>query len=309
MNNYLGIDTSNYTTSVAIANDNGVIQNKKLLPVKEGTLGLRQSDAVFHHVQQLPQILDKLLPTDNIKAVGVSFAPRRVEGSYMPCFTVGMCNANAISMALDVPLYEFSHQEGHIAAALYSSHNLNLIGEKFLAFHVSGGTTEALLVSPSNDTPLSCTLIAKTLDLSAGQAIDRVGVMLGLKFPCGPELEKLALQFDGKLKVKPTLKEENLCLSGVENLCKKMFSDGEPKEKIAYFCIEYILSSLDECTEKLCRKYPNLPIIYSGGVMSNTIIKERLSKKYGGFFATPEFSADNAAGTAILTKWKNQIKI
>lgn len=159
MSDFLGIDTSNYTTSAAIYESphNVLLQEKMLLPVKKGEKGIRQSDAVFHHTVQLPEIIDTLFKKTgkrDIAAVGVSYAPRRLEGSYMPCFLTGISAATAVSRALSVPLYRFSHQEGHIAAALYSADRLELLNEPFIAFHVSGGTTEAVLVNPDNERTL-----------------------------------------------------------------------------------------------------------------------------------------------------------
>ena len=155
MSMYLGIDTSNYTTSVCLYDsDSGkVISKRKLLPVKDGELGLRQSDAVFHHIQQLPALFEEAFGnfSDNIKAIGVSYAPRTEKGSYMPCFTVGTTAASILSSVLKVPVYRFSHQQGHIAAALYSVDRLDLLCQKHIAFHVSGGTTEALLVNGTDD--------------------------------------------------------------------------------------------------------------------------------------------------------------
>lgn len=302
---YLGIDTSNYTTSVALIDDDKkVIQQKKLLPVKKGEIGLRQSDAVFHHTSQLYALyadLVKDIDPRNIKAVGASVKPRPVEGSYMPCFNVGANTARVISSTLNIPMYEFSHQEGHISAALYSSKAEQLFNREFLAFHVSGGTTEAVLAKPKGF-GFDLKIAAETLDLNAGQAIDRVGVMLGLSFPCGKELEKLALSYDGELRVKkPTLKGENCCLSGIENICKNLYDNNSSKEYIAAYCLKYIENTLSEMTDRLLEKYGNLPLLYAGGVMSNSIIRKSFENKYGAYFAEPEFSADNAAGIAYLT--------
>lgn len=189
----LGIDTSNYTTSAALWRDGTVKQKKKLLPVREGELGLRQSDAVFHHVRQLPEVLAALpLKGTSLSAVGVSTRPRSREGSYMPCFLAGAGTAKAISMTAGVPLFEFSHQQGHIAAALYSAGRLDLLKGRFLAFHVSGGTTEAVLAEPDETEFFHVEIVARSLDLKGGQAVDRVGRMLGLSFPAGPEMERLA---------------------------------------------------------------------------------------------------------------------
>ena len=304
MSLFLGIDTSNYTTSAALYDSESktVIQRKKLLPVKEGQLGLRQSDAVFHHTAQLHSLFEELVKdvdTKQIAAVGASSRPRPVEGSYMPCFSVGLNTAKIISAALKVPWFEFSHQEGHISAALLSADREDLFSEKFLAFHVSGGTTEAV-IAEGNGCGFSLEAAAKTLDLNAGQAVDRVGLMLGLKFPCGAELEKLAFKNTEKIKAKPTLKGCDCCLSGVENLCKKHIGSGKSPEYTAAFCIEYIRRTLEEMTDKILTEHGKMPVVYAGGVMSNTIINNSFTEKYNAVFAKPEFSSDNAAGTALL---------
>lgn len=302
----LGIDTSNYTTSLAVVDLEGgvAIQSKKLLPVAEGALGLRQSDAVFHHTVQLPQLFEDLkekCDLSQVVAVGVSVSPRSEQGSYMPCFLSGISAATAFASATGLDLHRFSHQQGHIAAALFSADRLDLLNERFIAFHVSGGTTEAVLVEPDKEVICKTKLIASSLDLKAGQAVDRVGVAMGLRFPAGKQLDELACLYTDKIKVKPVLKGCDCSLSGIENKCKKMLADGESKEKTARFCIEYICASLDAMASALLDKYGNLPLIFSGGVMSNSIISKKLSEKYGAVFAKPEFSCDNAVGTAVLT--------
>lgn len=305
MSLFLGIDTSNYTTSTALYNSvtGEMLQQKKLLPVKEGQLGLRQSDAVYHHTQQLHTMLEELLrnvDTSQIEAIGVSTRPRPVEGSYMPCFSVGENTARIISSVLKKPLYEFSHQEGHISAALFSAKRDDLFDKSFIAFHVSGGTTEAVLAK-GEGFGFELTEVAKSLDLHAGQAVDRVGLMLGLSFPCGAELEKLALRNTEVIKVRPTLKDCNCSLSGVENQCRKMLDMGESNEKISAYCLKYIEMSLSEMTNRLLAKYGQLPLVYAGGVMSNSIIKNSFEEKYNAVFAEPSFSTDNASGIAYLT--------
>ncbi len=301
----LGIDTSNYTTSLAVVDleSSYVVQSKKLLPVAQGSLGLRQSDAVFHHTSQLPILFDNLAEScdlSSVKAVGVSVTPRNEEGSYMPCFLVGISTAAAFASANGLPVYRFSHQQGHIAAALFSAQRLDLLNEEFIAFHVSGGTTEAVIVKPDADKIISTYLVASSLDLKAGQAVDRVGVALGLDFPAGKLLDELASVCNEKIKVKPVIRGCDCSLSGVENKCKKMIADGAEPETVARYCIEYICASLDAMAEALLRKFGKMPLVFSGGVMSNSIISHKLSQKYGAIFAKPEFSCDNAAGTAIL---------
>ncbi|HBE15064.1 MAG TPA: peptidase M22 [Ruminococcaceae bacterium] len=310
MSMYLGIDTSNYTTSVCLydSDSGAVISKRKLLPVKDGECGLRQSDAVFHHVQQLPALFEEAFGefSDRIKAIGVSYAPRTEKGSYMPCFTVGLTAASILSSVLKVPVYRFSHQQGHIAAALYSVDRLELLRQKHIAFHVSGGTTEALLVN-GEDGFVTTQIVAKTLDLNAGQLIDRVGVMLGMHFPCGKELEQLALQCDEKIKTRPTLKELDCCLSGGQNIAEKYLKEGKSPAYIARFTMEFISSAIVGMSQRICEKYGDLEFVYAGGVMSDSIIRDELQSLHDCVFALPEFSSDNAAGTAVLASVKDRL--
>ena len=302
----VGIDTSNYTTSAARYDGEQVLENRKLLlPVKPGEKGLRQSDAVFHHVKQLPQVMEPILERGPAGVVGVSITPRSEMGSYMPCFLVGKGFACTLGAAWGVGVKFFSHQQGHIAAALYSAGKLELLDRKFLAFHVSGGTTEALLVRPDPQGMPEVELAAQSLDLKAGQAVDRVGVMLGMGFPCGPELERAALAWDRPVKARAYMKGRDCSLSGVENQCRKLWEEGHPREEVARTCLEMVLAALDAMCAGLLEDFGPLPVVFSGGVCSNSILRERLTEKYGGAFAAPEFSADNGAGAAILA-WRRR---
>ena len=299
----IAFDTSNYTTSFSVATlDGEVIENLKLpLPVNDGERGLRQSEALFHHVNRLPDLLERYKKEGNIVAVGYSKSPRDVDGSYMPCFLAGKCVAITAAKMLNVPLYSFSHQNGHIMAALYSAERLDLIGEEFYAFHVSGGTTEVLKITPDEERVFSVEQIGGTLDLNAGQAIDRIGVHMGVKFPCGPELEKLALTYEGKADpFKISVKGTECNLSGLENKAVKLFDECGDKARVAKFVLCAVSKTLEKITQNMFELYGKLPVVYAGGVMSCSLIKDQLSK-YGDF-ATPAFSSDNAAGCAVLTQ-------
>ena len=305
MPEYLGVDTSNYTTSAAVyvSEENRIYQTKKLLPVKEGELGLRQSDAVFHHTKQLPEMIEQLFSENSIampKTVTASARPRNIEGSYMPCFLCGEGFARSYAAVTGAKLYTTSHQIGHILAALYSADRLDLVNERFIAFHVSGGTTDCLLCEPDKDSILKITEIGTSLDLKAGQAVDRTGVMLGLRFPCGAELEKLAMNANKHFKAKPVLKDGNCCLSGLENKCGNMLDGGESPENIAKYCLDFIAETILAMTDNAIDKYGELPLVFAGGVMSDVIIRDRIISRYpSASFAQPQFSCDNAAGVAI----------
>lgn len=300
--NVLGIDTSNYTTSAAVYDGTEVACfAAKLLPVAKGEYGIRQNDAVFHHTAALPEVIGSVVrDAAPPVAVGVSSAPRLEENSYMPCFTAGISAAKIISGILKIPLYTFSHQQGHIAAAAYGAKRLDLLNERFIAFHLSGGTTEAVLVFPDKDAVIKTKLIAKSLDLKAGQAVDRVGKLLSIGFPAGTALEEMARNGISPMKPRPCLKGADCCLSGLYNLCENLFDGKAKKQDVARFCIDYICETLCEMTAALLETYGDMPLLYAGGVMSNGIIKDKITERFGGFFAPPEYSRDNAAGTAIL---------
>lgn len=307
---FVGIDTSNYTTSVALCDFEGrIIANLKApLTVKSGERGLRQSDAVFAHIKNLPALTDKL--SDLLKeyeavAIGVSATPRALEGSYMPCFLSGVAAAHSFAAARQIPIYKTAHQNGHVMAAMYSSGEAeSLLKNRFLAFHVSGGTTELLLVTPREDGEIfDIELVGETEDINAGQAIDRIGVMLGLDFPAGRELEALASRYQGSLeKKKISVKNCRCNLSGVENIAKKLYEAGEKKEKIAAFTFDFIQKTLCEMASQAIEKYGEMPILFAGGVMSNRLMRGAISRRFEAYFAEPEFSADNAAGVALLCR-------
>lgn len=303
---FLGLDTSNYTTSAALFDsDSGVVlSRKKLLSVKSGEAGLRQSDAVFQHTKQLPEMVTKLFADydgeEKICAVGASFRPRNIEGSYMPCFLCGEGLADSIGAVNGIPVYKTSHQIGHILAALYSADRLSMINSPFIAFHVSGGTTDCLYCEPDENELIKVTETASSLDLKAGQLIDRTGLMLGLDFPCGPALEKLAEKSDKNIKAKAVMRNGSCCLSGFENKVQAMLAGGETPENTARFILNAVYSSVSEMTAYAYEKYGKLPVIFAGGVMSNSYIKELLRKRFDDiYFSAPEFSCDNAAGIAL----------
>lgn len=264
---YLGIDTSNYTTSAAVADEEGkIVANlKSPLPVREGECGLRQSDAVFAHVKNLPGLMEQareILRDYSLTAVGCSVRPRDAEGSYMPCFLAGKVAASAVCAAADVPMYAFSHQNGHLMAAIYSSGASDaLLGKPFAAFHVSGGTTELVVARPEGSA-FSVELIGQTDDLNAGQAIDRAGVMMGLHFPAGPALEELASRFTGTLPpIRVSVKDRICHLSGLQNLSEKLWKETNDNALVSAFVLAFIGKTLRKMTEQLDEESPDLPVV------------------------------------------------
>jgi N6-L-threonylcarbamoyladenine synthase len=307
----LGIDTSNYTTSVALMYDDGeLIANiKRPLKVNDGERGLRQSDAVFAHIKNMPSAMEEAreyLEGRSPSAIGVSARPRNVDGSYMPCFLSGVAVAEGIAASLGAPLYKFSHQCGHVMAALYSSDSEELMKDRFAAFHISGGTTELLIVKGS-ETGFDAELVGGTKDLNAGQIIDRIGVFLGMPFPAGPHLERAALEYSGKIPSKKVSVEGTYAnLSGLENMAHKLYEDTGDTAKVAAFVFEYLGNAIVKMCEGLIEKYGNMPFVFAGGVMCNSIIKAKLKSHFDAHFAEPMMSADNAVGIAELTRHRSK---
>ena len=296
----IGFDTSNYTTSIACYDGVEGVNFSQLLPVKQGQLGLRQSDAVFHHTKSLPELSGRLfshVDAAKILAVGVSTRPRAVEGSYMPCFLVGYSHAKMLSDSLHVPLFEVSHQQGHVAASLWSAGRMDLMDRPHLAWHLSGGTTELLLVEPEGKN-VRCTRIGGTTDISAGQLIDRTGLMLELPFPSGKHLDELSKSAVAADLFKVKCPETEFSLSGLQNKVEKYHS-GNKAETAAYAlrCVAY---AVRKATENALRLHPGLEVVFSGGVASNSLLRQAL-KDLNPIFCEPKYSTDNAMGVAILT--------
>ena len=298
----LGFDTSNYTTSVAYYDGQHGCNCSKLLPVKMGELGLRQSDAVFAHIKSLPELSGRLFSNvqlDQIDAVGVSTRPRAVEGSYMPCFMVGYSHAKLLADSLHVPLVEVSHQQGHVAASLWSSGHLEYMDQPHLAWHLSGGTTELLLVEPDGKNVV-CRRIGGTTDISAGQLIDRTGQLLGLPFPAGKHLDTISQSAVGKEVFRVKCPALEFSLSGVQNKVNQFYDAHSDSSETAAYALRCVAYAVKTATQNACREYPGLPVVFSGGVASNSLLRRELSE-LNAVFCPPQYATDNAMGVAVLT--------
>lgn len=299
----IGIDTSNYKTSVAAVDENGNIlcNVQKYLDVKKGERGLRQSTALFQHVNNLPELIDdcfNAITRDQVVCVSVSAKPRPIEGSYMPVFNAGISAGRMLSASLGVPFYSFSHQEGHIEAVRFFSPLKER--EELLSFHFSGGTTEALLMKNG-----SLTVAGGSLDIAFGQVLDRVGVALGMAFPCGEEMDKIACSGRrGEKNLLPVIKcaDGFVNLSGIETRCQREV-DRIEKEQLIVMLFERIGQAICAMTEQLLQKYKVSSVLFAGGVSSSRFIRRYVEEQLKGIdicFGKPELSTDNAVGTAIL---------
>ena len=216
----------------------------------------------------------------------------------MPCFMVGYSHAKMLADALGVPLFEVSHQQGHVAASLWSAGRLDLMDRPHLAWHLSGGTTELLLVEPEGKN-VKCTKIGGTTDISAGQLIDRTGVMLELPFPAGKHLDTLSRDATMKETFKVKCANMEFSLSGVQNKVQQFHAAHSNPAETAAYALRCVAKAVYLASEQAMKAYPGLPIVFSGGVASNSMLREVIAP-LNPIFAKPEFSTDNAMGVAVL---------
>lgn len=280
---------------------------RKILQVRDGDRGIRQSDAVFIHIKTLPELYAKLSESvclKNANAVGVSVRPRNVDGSYMPVFVAGKSFAEVIANTLGAELYTFSHQDGHIMAGIYSCGEQSLLDEEFLSVHLSGGTTE-ILKCRYDGYRFSQELVGATSDISAGQFIDRIGVSMGLQFPCGAKLDELAKTTDKAVLLPVSVKDTYMSFSGVETKVQNMIGK-EENSSLARGVFQCVAKALTKSVNNAIAKTGVRKVLFVGGVASNSIIRDYLynSLKAEVYFASAQFSTDNAVGIALLAKMK-----
>ncbi|MEF9991098.1 MAG: O-sialoglycoprotein endopeptidase [Romboutsia sp.] len=305
----IGIDTSCYTTSIAaISLDKKVIFNEKIMiEVKENSKGLRQSEAVFQHVNNLGLISDKINEISkeyNICAICASTKPRPIKNSYMPVFTVGHNFSKLLVTMINCEIYETTHQENHILSSLYTNKLKN--EDYFLSVHMSGGTTEVLLTKRINDIEYHVEIVGGSKDISFGQLIDRIGVKMGYPFPCGKYIDRDAINCNQIIEqgLKTSVKEGYMNLSGLENQLNKLLNTKD-NEYISKLILDSIVRNIDKSILYLCKKYDINEVVFAGGVSASEYISKEIKNKLikkgiKSYFTEPQYSTDNGVGCAII---------
>ena len=299
----LGIDTSNYATSLAVFDTNAgevVCDCKKVFwPVKAGQLGLRQSDALFHHTAALPDLLAELgtkADLTQIGAVGVPPSPARWRAPTLPCFWRASTPLRPCA-GQGHPADTHHPPAGHIAAALFATGERELFEQENLVFHVSGGTTDLLLCQGAE----RITPLGTSQDLYAGQAVDRLGVKLGYPFPAGVYVSEQAAQCTEKVHPKVSVKGVNCSLSGLENQYTKLLAEGKDPAYVCKYCLICVAETLARMARAALEDHPGLPVVFAGGVMSSDLIRTYVSARVpGARFVPGKFASDNAIGVSIL---------
>ena len=313
----IGIDTSCYTTSIAaISLNKEIIFNEKImLNVDTNSKGLRQSEAVFKHVSNIGQISQNIaekLRDYNIVGVCASEKPRPIKGSYMPVFTVGLNIGKLLSSTHNCPFFKTSHQENHIESSLLGKNLLDK--NRFIAVHMSGGTTEIVLVNKGKCGKYEFEIIGGTKDVSFGQLIDRLGVKLSYNFPCGKYIDKNALEYEKTIEngLKTSVKEGYMNLSGLENQINKII-DSEDCKYISKLLLDAVVRNMYKSLIYISKLYNINEVVFCGGVAASEYVRTNLSiklrrEKIYSHFTKSEYSTDNACGCAIIGVDKYEIE-
>ena len=292
---FLGIDTSCYTTSIAMVSQSEVTEDKRImLSVPQGERGLRQSEAVFAHIKNVQQLfLD--FEKKKIDAIGYSAKPCDAEMSYMPVFVVGESFAISWAKLLGVCAVPLTHQHGHIYSAFIGR---EIQEGRYCALHVSGGTLDVLEVVIEGYIR-SIEKIGGTLDITCGQLIDRAGVKAGLPFPSGKYIEQLYEENGEKFAVTVNGLETNL--SGAETQVLRALEQGKDKNRVLSGVIDTSARTIAGLV-KNAKGYDKF--IFTGGVMSNSIIRRSVEEVCEDInaeciIADNHYCSDNAAGIAL----------
>lgn len=364
---FLGIDTSCYTTSVALMDEAGSLlgEARQILSVKPGHCGLQQSEMVFQHTRNLPRLMEEAVGQMlgvaesaegkcaggaaglaglakagyELAAIGVSGYPRPLENSYMPAFLAGMSVARSMAAVTGAKLHVLSHQENHLEAGLWSACGPNV--ERFLLLHASGGTTDVLLAERQQDGRYRITEVGGSLDLHAGQFVDRIGVALGLQFPTGPALEVLAEEALAKAKdisgseaasdvkaaseseasacaaekaaamveIPVSVRKLQVSLSGPCTAALRKLEAGAEPAALALGVEHALAETFARVLRNGAQEYRVRDVLLVGGVGSNNYIRQHVEKKlaklrYPVRLWVPEgrYSCDNATGCAAFAR-------
>jgi N6-L-threonylcarbamoyladenine synthase len=308
----LGIDTSAYTTSLAVVGLDGELldDERQVLAVPPGQRGLRQAEAVYQHVRSLPLLFTAAFSPPGryeLAAVAVSERPRPYVDSFMPVFMAGAGAAAAAAAAAGLEPWAVSHQEGHLWAGLWSlpPGAAALAADRLLAAHLSGGTTEVLLVEGLQRAGRpQLRLLAATGDISAGQLVDRIGVKLGLQFPAGAALQELAAGGrPERVRLPPAVAGRRLSFSGPEAAALRAIAAGAEPADVAAAVFACLSEALARWLGHLAAETGVEHVLLAGGVAASTLLRRDLAarRELSGlalWFADPAYSGDNAVGLA-----------
>ena len=296
----LGIESSCDETSVAIVkNGREVLANvvSTQIPIHKKFGGVVPEIASRKHLTNIAFVVKEAL--DNAKLdfkdidyIGVTYGPGLIGA-----LLVGVAYAKSLAYALNIPIVPTHHIEGHIAANYLTYESLK---PPFMALVVSGGHTHLINVKDYTDFEI----IGKTRDDAVGEAFDKVARVLGLPYPGGPEVSKLAREGEFTYKL-PKTKFDNydFSFSGIKtaviNIAHK---EGEnlKREDLACSFEETVTDELGDTCIKAMKDLNINKVVLAGGVSANLVLRDKLLKAtknrdYECFLPDLKYCTDNAA--------------
>ncbi len=308
----LGIESSCDETAAAVVRDGTQILSSVIssqIELHKPFGGVVPELASREHLEKIDPIVDQALKEANvslkeIEAVAVTQGPGLI-GSLL----IGVCYAKALAFGLDIPIVGVNHIEGHVFSVAFENPPVKYPA---LALIVSGGHTNLFFIPEAG----KYKIVSRTRDDAAGEAFDKVAKMLGLEYPGGPVVEKLARMGDANKIKFPVAKisdgRPDFSFSGLktgvsryvrENGIKPVAEGETPSQEIKNLCAGFqatVVKSLVGTMEKLAARLKPKTLIVAGGVACNKALQEaarKLAEKLDlpVYFPSKHLSTDNAA--------------
>tara|TARA_B100001248_G_scaffold136712_1_gene102643 strand:+ start:1434 stop:2441 length:1008 start_codon:yes stop_codon:yes gene_type:complete len=309
--NVLGIETSCDETSAAVISDNKILSNiiaNQEVHQKYG--GVVPELASRAHQKNIIPVVERALNEANIDKKKLDAVAFTRGPGLLGSLLVGSSFAKSMSLSLDIPLIEVNHMQAHLLANFIENNNGNKPAFPFLGVNISGGHTQIILCKNY----FEMEIIGETLDDSIGEAFDKCGKLLGLNYPAGSKIDRLAKNGEKK-KFKfiiPKVSELDFSFSGLKTNFKRFIENNISKNKnFIEKEIENICASIQETIAKILLekiiKGINITntktIVFGGGVSANSRIRESCKKELKNcklFFPKIEYTTDNAAMIALV---------
>ncbi len=313
----LGIESSCDDTSAAIINGNKILSNIAAnQTVHQEYGGVVPELASRAHQQNIIPVVEKSFTKANIQQKDISAIGFTRGPGLLGSLLVGTSFAKSLAMSLDVPLIEVNHLQAHILCHFIEDANPMPPKFPFLCLTVSGGHTMIVLVKDYFDMEI----IGKTIDDAAGEAFDKIGKIMGLDYPAGPIIDKVAKlgNPDAFTFGKPKLENYDYSFSGIKTsvlyFLQKQLKENPNfiQENVENLCASVqktIIDVLMKKLEKAAKDYDVKEVAIAGGVSANSGLREAMQKnveKLGWNVYIPkfEYTTDNAAMIAMVAKLK-----
>ncbi len=303
----LGIETTCDETSVALLKDGIIIDllTHSQIPTFKQWGGVVPQIASDLHVKRLPVLIQHILAKNQLSAAQLTMVAYADHPGLEGCLQVGRAGAKTFKIRYQIPILPINHLEAHFWIATYQQSDWNFPA---LGAVISGGHTQLFLVPSWTSNPV---IIGATKDDAAGECIDKLARYLGLEYPGGPRIEKLAQQ--GQVKHHfPVYQGQdlNFSFSGLKTACLQWLKKQGKQLNKADFAAALeaaIFTTIEKKIKKAVKKYKIRTVLVGGGVAANQHLRTRLQNSAAKvLFATKKYCTDNGAMIAYLGWIKKQ---